>query len=175
MANDSFNNGYIPPASGVAPDLTAFFTAAWLSIRGDTVVSYADIAARDSAFLTLSTAQKKGFVCHVETGAARGLYWSDGSTWYRVPAPGLTYSRGTAQGNCDGNGIMSVNHGLPSAPVSVQVTMEGDNGQIKYLKPVVVLIDSTRFLIKFWYNDPAGGALQVNAGAYTSFHWRAEL
>jgi hypothetical protein len=89
---------------------------------------------------------------------------------------GITHNRGTAQGTCDSNGIMSVNHGLPAAPVSVMVTMEGDASQIKYLKPAVVLIDSTRVLVKFWYSDPSGSSSPiVNAGAYTSFHWRAEL
>lgn len=175
MATSDYGQTYFPPGEGVQPSVPSSMALMAESLEGRTTMSFTDVSTRDTAVGTLTTAQKKGVVCHVQTGSSTGWWAYSGTTWYRFSMLGITHNRGTAQGNCDGNGIMSVNHGLPSAPVSVQVTMEGDNGQIKYLKPVVVLIDSTRVLIKFWYNDPAGGALQVNAGAYTSFHWRAEL
>ena len=175
MATSDYGQTYYPPGNGVAPSVPSSMALLAESLEGRTVMSFTDVAARNAAVDTLTTAQKKGVVLHVQTGSSAGWWGYSGSTWYRFSMLGITHNRGTAQGNCDINGIMSVDHGLPSAPVSVQVTMEGDNGQIRYLSPVVVLIDSTRVLIKFWYNNPATGALQVNAGAYTSFHWRAEL
>lgn len=179
MANDAVTGQYYPPGNGISPSVPTAMQTAAASLRGDTVVSYADVAARNAAISdvgsSLTSDQKKGVVCHVQSGTSRGWWGFDGTSWYRFPMKGLTFNFGTAQGTCDSNGIMEVLHGLPSAPVSVQVTMEGDNGQIRYLNPVVVLIDSTRFLIKFWYNNPASGTLQLNSNGYTSFHWRAEL
>lgn len=175
MANSDYGQTYFPPGTGVAPSVPSSMALMAESLEGRTVMSFVDVAARNAAIDTLTTAQKKGVVLHVQTGTSAGWWAYSGTTWYRFSMLGITHSRGTAQGTCDSNGIMEVTHGLPSAPVSVQVTMEGDNPQIRYLSPVVVMIDSTRILVKFWYNNPASGALQLNSGAWTSFHWRAEL
>jgi hypothetical protein len=176
MATSDYGQVYYPPGTGVSPSVPTAMSTMAESLEGRTVMSFTDVASRDSAVATLTTAQKKGVVCHVQTGSSAGWWGYSGSTWYRFSMLGITHNRGTAQGTCDSNGIMSVNHGLPAAPVSVMVTMEGDASQIKYLKPAVVLIDSTRVLVKFWYSDPSGNSSPiVNAGAYTSFHWRAEL
>jgi hypothetical protein len=173
MATKDYGQTYYPlDSAGFDP--AADMEAMAESLEGRTVRTFTTTGARDTAVATLTSEQKKGLICHVQGSGWYGLD-TDGTTWRRFSMLGITHNRGTAQGNCDSNGIYSVNHGLSAAPVSVQVTMEGDNTQIKYLSPVVVLIDSTRILTKFWYNDPSGGALQVNAGAYTSFHWRAEL
>lgn len=168
---------YTPDATGVDANVPVEMLGMANSLKGRTVRSFATTNARDSAFALYTAAQKKGVICFVE---GDGPFISDGAVWRRISVPGMNTNRGTAQGNCDSNGIYVVNHGLIAAPVSVQITMEGDADQIKYLHPVVVQINSTQFLVKFWYNNPAGsappyGALQLNNGGYTSFHWRAEL
>jgi hypothetical protein len=175
MATSTYGAVYFPPATGVAANVPADMALTAESLEGRTVMSFTDTAARDTAVATLTAAQQKGVICHVQTGTSAGWWGYTGSTWYRFAMLGITYARGNAQGTCDVNGIFVVDHGLPVAPVSVQVTMEGPNDQIKYLSPVVVTVNTTQIWIKFWYNDPLSGALQVNAGAYTSFHWRAEL
>lgn len=175
MATSDYGKTYSPNLTGVAANVPVEMGLMSESLEGRTIMSFTDISARDTAVGTLTTTQKKGLVCHVQTGTGTGWWAYSGTVWYQFSILGLTHNRGTAQGSCDINGIMSVNHGLPVAPVSVQLTMEGDNPQIRYLSPVVVLIDSTRFLAKFWYNDPASGSLQLNSGAWTSFHWRAEI
>jgi hypothetical protein len=176
MATSDYGQTYFPPGTGVAPSVPSSMALLAESLEGRTVMSFTDVSARDTAVGTLTTAQKKGVVCHVQTGSSAGWWAYSGTTWYRFMMKGITFNGGTAQGTCDVNGILSVNHGLPSTPTIVSATMEGDATQIKYLKPAVVLIDSTKILVKFWYSDPSGSSSPiVNAGAYASFHWVAFL
>lgn len=175
MATSDYGQTYFPPGTGLQPSVPTAMSTMAESLEGRTVMSFLDVAARNSAIATLTTEQKKGVICHVQTGTSRGWWAYDGTTWYRIPMLGLTWSRGSAQGTCDENGIISVLHGLPSTPVNVQVTLEGDASQIAFLTARHVLIDSTRILIKFWYNNVVTNASQPNSNQYASCHWRAEL
>lgn len=80
-------------------------------------------------------------------------------------------------GTPDANGIVQVEHGMDGSPYSVMLAVAD-----KSLKAVLVAIDATRFLVKFW-QGPTGKCGECGAAKGqpsvtqepVRFRWRAEL
>lgn len=154
-----------------AASIPASTLALTQSINDRLIGKFATTTARNSALSTLTSDQRRG-----------ALYWTDGvgfethdgTNRKTVLVLGISYNRGTDQGTCDPSGIRKVQHGLGSPPVSVQVTMEGDNDRVRYLSPRIVTVTASEIWVKSLYTAP-GAAPTENGNQYTSFHWVAFL
>lgn len=82
------------------------------------------------------------------------------------------------RGDTDHNGVCVIQHEMPSTPASVQVASADS-----HLKPVVVLIDSTRIFVKWWKSAEdracptcgSGAPVAPHVNSPVAFRWRAEL
>ena len=120
MANKGWSGGYVPPATGLAPNLATIFDTFNDSIMGDTVPSFDNIAARDSSFGPLTTAQKRGALAHV---AGRGWCGYDGSVWRDIAQGSFKWGV-TDPAVVEGNGFARVNSGFcffDGAPPSLMI------------------------------------------------------
>lgn len=121
MANKDYGQTYYPLDSA-APNPASDMEQLAESLEGRTVRSFGSTTARDDAFATLTTEQKKGVIAHV---MGKGLYYYTGSTWRYVSANGEMFTQSgiatTVGQNAAGQTSVSfpVAFGSGAAPVVV--------------------------------------------------------
>jgi hypothetical protein len=80
MATKDYGQTYYTNPTGVPANVPVEMEKLAESLEGLTIVSFASTAAKDAAFATLTTDQKKGLVVHVQ---GKGWFGYDGSTWFQ--------------------------------------------------------------------------------------------
>lgn len=118
MANSDWGRIYYPDDNssanmGVQMGLMAD------SLEGRTVQRFTTVAARDSAFASLTSAQKLGTICYID---GKGYSGWNGSEWKRFPMYDLDFKIGHANVVTNNVGLFGIAHNLNVTSVVAQLT-----------------------------------------------------
>lgn len=142
-----------------------------LSLEPKVIGQFATTVARNAAAAALIAAGKKGFHAWVD-GVGECVY--DGSDWRVMPLRGLNYNIGVGEGVTDTNGLLSVDHGLNTAAINIELSqMHAGNDLVTYVTKIHLQeIQQTFFVVRAMdlrENPPI--PMNVNN---IKIHWRAE-